>query len=91
MELNLWSKTGKKLSSWYDNSKHRALIIGKSEKQFKIQSHFGIFDPIIGEGQWYEDAASQALKCVYRLYQNIWLFDSMKSCLDICKSLVDER
>ena len=32
-------------------SKNGAFIIGKSEQQLKIKSHFGIFDPVIGEEQ----------------------------------------
>ena len=47
---------------------------GQSEKQFKIQSHLGIFDPVIGEGQWYDDASSQALKCICEWFGNILLF-----------------
>ena len=27
----------------------------EKEEQLKIQSHFGIFDNVIGEGQWYDD------------------------------------
>ena len=39
-------------------------IIGKPEQKFKLQSHFGILNPIIGSGQRYDDAASKALKYI---------------------------
>ena len=37
-----------KISSCSDGSKQGAFIIGKSKEQFKIHSHFGIFDLVIG-------------------------------------------
>ena len=87
--LILWREAGKKRSSFSDDSKYGALILGKSEKQFKIQSHFGIFDPVTGEGQWYDDSSSHDLKCLCEYFGNISFFYSMKSLLDLCKSLVD--
>ena len=39
---------------------------------------FGIFDPIIGERQWYDKIVSQALKCICELFGNITFFHSMK-------------
>ena len=86
-KLILWRELGKKLSSCYDDSKYGALIIGQSEKQFKIQYHFGIFDTLIGGVQWYKDAESLDLKCICELFGNIWFLYSMKPILDICKSL----
>ena len=76
--LILWREAGNKRSSCSDYSKHGAFIIGQSEQQFKIQSHFGIFDTIIGDGKWYGKAESQALKSICRLFENIWLLYSMK-------------
>ena len=72
-----------------DYSKNRVFIIGQSEQQLKIQPHFGISDPIIGEKQWYDDAAPHALKFIWESFGNICLFYSMKSFLDLPKSLVD--
>ena len=72
-----------------DGSKYGAFILGQSEKQFNIKSCFGIFDPVIGEGQWYDDTESQDLKCIFELFEKIWLFYSMKSFFDLCKILVD--
>ena len=69
----------KKWSSFCDGSKYKAFILGQSEQQFKIQSHFRIFDTVIGEGQWYNEAAIQALKYICKLFENIWLFYQMKS------------
>ena len=46
----LWSEEGNKRSSCSDYSKYGSFILGQSEKQFKIQSHFRIFDLLIGEG-----------------------------------------
>ena len=43
-----------------------------------MQSHFGIFGPVIGEGQWYDDSASQAIKYMCELFGNIWLLYSIK-------------
>ena len=44
-------EAGKKLSSCSDDCNNGALTSGQSEKQLKIQSHFGIFDPVIEEEQ----------------------------------------
>ena len=74
---------GKKLSRCSDNSKYGAFVLGKSGQQLKIQSYFGIFDPVIGDGKWYDDAASQALKSICRLFGNVWFLYSMKSFLGI--------
>ena len=71
--LILWREAEKKISSCSDDSKYGALIIGKLEQQYKIQSHYGIFDPVIVEEQLYEYASSQALKCICELFVNIWL------------------
>ena len=60
-------EAGHKRSSFSDDYKYEALILGQLEQQFKIQSHFGIFDPLFGEGQWYDDSASHALKCMLLL------------------------
>ena len=59
---------GKKRSSFSYDSKYWTFILGKLENKIKIQSHFGMFDPVIGEGQWYDDAASHALKCTIYKY-----------------------
>ena len=48
--LTLWRKVGKKPSICSDDYKFGSLIPGQPEQQSRIQSHFGIFDPIIGEG-----------------------------------------
>ena len=63
MFLNNWNfillrEAWKKLWSCSDDSKYGALILGKLEQKFKIQDHFGIFYPIIGEGKLYDDAVS---------------------------------
>ena len=71
--------------------KYREFIFWQSEQQFKIQSHFVIFDPVIGEGKWYDDTASHAIKCICELCGNVWLLYSMKSLLDLCKIIVDEE
>ena len=78
LNLFLWNQTGNKQSSCSVDYKYREFIFGQPEKQFKIQSHFGIFDPVIGEVQWYDDSASQYLKCICELSRNIWLLYSMK-------------
>ena len=70
----LLRESGNKWSSCSDYSKYGAFIIGKSEQQFKIRSHFVIFDRLIGEGQWYDDAASNALKFICELFENISFF-----------------
>ena len=56
--LILWGKVGNKQPSCSDDSKYGTFIHGQSEQQYKVQSHFGIFDPIIWEVQWYDDSAS---------------------------------
>ena len=81
--------TGKKRSSFSDEYKSGAFIPGQPEQQFKIQSYFGICYPEIGEGWWYNDAASKNLICLCELSGNILLLYSTKSILDICKILVD--
>ena len=78
LNLVLWREAGKKQSSCYDDSKYGSFILGKPEQQLKIQSHFGIFDPVIGEVQWYDGAASHALKYICELFGNISLFYWMK-------------
>ena len=72
-DLILWREAGNKQSICSDDYEYGAFILGKSEQQLKIQSHFGIFDPVIGEVHWSDDAASQALKCICELFGNIWL------------------
>ena len=52
MFLNIWNlilcrEAGKKQSSCYYDSKYGESILGKSSKQFKMQSRFLIFDPVI--------------------------------------------
>ena len=87
--LILWKESWNKWSSYSNDYKYGAFILGKSEQQFKIQSHFGIFDPVIGYGQWYDDAGSQAFKCKCELFGNILFLYSMKSILYLCKNIVD--
>ena len=70
--LILWREAGKKKLSCSDDSKYGALILWKPEQQFKIQSHFGIFYPVIGEVKWYDYAVSHAYKCICELFGNIW-------------------
>ena len=48
--LVLWREAVKKRSSFSDDSKYGAFILLQSKQQFKIQSHFVIFNPVIGEG-----------------------------------------
>ena len=48
--LVLWREPGNKSSIVSDDSKYWLSILRKSEQQFKIQSHFIIFDPVIVEG-----------------------------------------
>ena len=62
----------------FDDSKNVVFVIGQSGQQFKIQSHFGSFDPVIGEKQWYDDDASQALKCIFESFGDICVLYSMK-------------
>ena len=57
-------EAGKKWSSCSNDSKTGLFIIGQSEHQFKIQSHFSIFDPVIRVDQWYDDDASHDFKCI---------------------------
>ena len=71
-------EAGNKQWSCYDDSKYGAFILGQSEQQSKIYSHLGIFDTVIGDGQWYYYAASHSLKCICELFGNIWLLYSMK-------------
>ena len=52
--LILWRDTEKKLLSFSDDYKNWAFVIGQSEQQFKIQSHFEIFYPLFGEKTWYD-------------------------------------
>ena len=87
--LVLWRELENIWSSCFDDSKYGEFIPRQSEQQFKIQSYSGIFNHIIDEGQWYDDTASQALKCMRELSGNIWFLYSMKSILHLCKSLVD--
>ena len=57
-------KGREKLLSHSDDSKYGEFILGKSEQQFKIQSHFGILCPVIGWGELYDYDASHALKFI---------------------------
>ena len=66
-------------------------FIGQSEQQFKIQYHFCIFDPVIGEEQLYDDASSQALKCIFESSGNFFFLYSIKSFLGLYKYLVDSK
>ena len=52
--------------------KYGAFISGHSGQQFNMKSHFGIFDPIVGEVQLYYDASSKDLIWMCELFQNIW-------------------
>ena len=49
--LVLWREAVKKRSSFSDNYKYGAFILGQSEEKFKKQSHFEIFDTVIVKGQ----------------------------------------
>ena len=49
----------------------------------------GILYPVIGQRQWYGDAASQAIKCICGLFGNILFLYSMKSILDLYLVLAD--
>ena len=84
----LWRYSRKKQWICSDDSKYRVFILGQSEQQFKIQSHFGIFDPVIGEGQWCDDVSSIGLKCICELFGNVSFLYWMKTFLDIFKSQV---
>ena len=70
--LILWREAVKKPSICYDDFKYGAFILGQSQQKFKVQSHFGIFDPVTGEGKWYDEAVSLALKFICELFVNIW-------------------
>ena len=70
--LILWREAGKKQWSCSGGSKYGAFFPRQSEQQFKIQFRFRIFDTVIGEGKWYDEAASQALKCICEWFGNIW-------------------
>ena len=56
-----------------DDSKYGAFTLGQPEQQSKIQSHFGIFVPVIGKVKLYDDTELQALKCICELFVNILL------------------
>ena len=60
--LILWREPGNKTSSCFYDSKSGAFIPGQSSQEFKIQSHFGSFDPAIREEQWCDDASSQDIR-----------------------------
>ena len=60
----LWRWPGNKRLICFDDSKYDALVPGHSEKRFNTNSHFRFYDPATGNGQWYDDAASQALRCM---------------------------
>ena len=44
-------RSGGNRSRCFDDSKYGALIPGNSEQQFNMQSHLGIFDPVVVEVQ----------------------------------------
>ena len=67
----LWREVGKKKSSCSDYSKYISFTLGKSEQISKIWFHFGIFNSVVGVGQWYDNASSHALKCICELFGNI--------------------
>ena len=53
MFWNIWNlilstEARKKQSSYSDDYKYGAFILGQSEEQFKLQSHFVTFDPVTG-------------------------------------------
>ena len=85
----LWREAGNKLSSCSDDSKYGSSILVQSEQQLNIQYHFGIFWPLIGEGWWYDDAASHSIKCICELFGNISFLYWIKPFLDLCKNWVD--
>ena len=87
--LMLWREAGNERSSFSGYYKYGAFVIVKSEQELKIKSHFGIFDPVIGEGQLYYDTASLDLRCICKLFGNIVFLYTMKSILHLCKSLAD--
>ena len=53
-----------------DGFKSGSFVPVLSEQHFKIQSHFVIFDPEIGEEKLYNDAASQDLRYMCELFGN---------------------
>ena len=71
MEFFLWKKPGNKRWNCFYYSKYGAFITGHSSQNFNMQSHFGFY-PEIGYGQWDDDTASQALKCMCGLFVDIW-------------------
>ena len=87
MKFNFMREPGNKQPSCIDDSKYGEFIPGKSSQQFKIYSHFVGFDTAIGEWQWYDDTSSRDLRCMYKLFESIWLFYSMYNILDLCKIL----
>ena len=64
MKFHLMKVPVNKSSSCFDYYYSGALSPGQSAQQFKIQYHFGVFDLAIGLGKWYDDIASQALRCI---------------------------
>ena len=85
----IWREAENKWSSCSDDSKYRALILGRLEQQFKIKSCFWIFVPVIGEVKCYDDESSHAIKFIYELFGNISFLYWMKSFLYLCKGWVD--
>ena len=77
LNLILWREPGNKRLSCFDDYKSDAFIPVQSAQHFKIQSHFGIYDPEIGEGWWYDDAAAQAIERICELFVNILFLYSM--------------
>ena len=65
MEFDLMKGSIKETSKLFWWFKYGASIPGKSEQQFTIQSCCAIFGPVIVVGGWYDESASQALKCIY--------------------------
>ena len=55
LNLILVHEPGKNALYFLDDSKSGNFIIGQSEQQLNTNSYFGIFDSVIGEGQWYCD------------------------------------
>ena len=87
--LIIWREAGNKRSSCSDGYKYVSFVLGELEQQLKMQSHLGIFDPVIGEGQSYDDAVSNTLKYIWWWFGNFRLLYSIKLLLDICKSHFD--
>ena len=69
--LILGDKPGGKCSRFLDDAKYGAFF-RTLEQKFNIQYHVGIFDPVIVEGQKYDDAASQDLIWMCELFGSIW-------------------